>query len=167
MRNINIYIENTSTQIMSLQFDYDTQFLAAGTRNGTINIYNLNFWELDSQINPVDETGTIKADVNQNDVKFPVTWLKWKPKSNYSRAVSTLAACYGDGAVKFWDVTKKESKIKIEEKENNGIYSLDYNSTGSILATGGMDSSLRIYDEPTKKLVQIYSPQGWGEILNH
>ena len=152
---------------MSMKFDENSQLLATGTRNGAINIYNMEYWELETQIEPVDEAGIEDGLISKIDVKFPVTWLKWKPQSRFSRFASTLTASYGNGVVKFWDIYSKESKIKIFESEGQGIYSLDYNSTGSILATGGMDHNLRIYDEPTKAMIQMYSNVGWGEILNH
>lgn len=150
-----------------MQFDENTKFLAAGTRYGTINIYNMEYCELDDQINPVDESAILNGDIPISYEYSPVTCLKWKPRSRYSRTDATLTASYSNGIVKFWDINTKESRIKITETEGQGIYSIDYNSTGSSLATGGADYSLRIYDEKTKTLVQTYSKLGCGEVLNH
>lgn len=152
---------------MSMQFDENTKFLAAGTRYGTINIYNMEYCELDDQINPVNESEILNGDMPISYEYSPVTCLRWKPRSRYSRTAATLTASYSNGIVKFWDINTKESRIKITETEGQGIYSIDYNSTGSSLATGGADYSLRIYDEKTKTLVQTYSKLGCGEVLNH
>jgi WD40 repeat protein len=52
------------------------------------------------------------------------------------------------------------------EEGNKGIYSLDYNSTGTLLATGGADATIRIYDDKTNKVIQSYQP-GLRDVVHH
>ena len=142
-----------------MSFDEESKLLATGSSNGSINIINVNYGEIQTRIDTVDETNSGPADTGLTDVLFPVTWLKWKPKYGGFRGDSNiLAASYGNNLIKIWDTTRTSSPKIIKEEENSGVYTLDYNFSGSTMVSGGADATLRIYDSNNFKVIQEYKP---------
>lgn len=161
-----IFIANTKAQIMALQFDEESNYLAAGMRHGSIHIYNLKYNELETRIDQVDETEYALVDHGPQEVQYPITCLKWQPRYGGLRGRNILAASYGNNMIKIWDTTKKSPLHTIVEPENKGIYSIDYNASGSLLLTGGADATLRVYDDKTKKIVYQFKP-GLNDVVHH
>lgn len=146
---------------MCTQFDSDSKLLATGTMNG-IYIYNLYHEGLEKKIDSV-QTDDELLYLAYNNVA-PVTSIKWKPKYG-GRGNGILAAGYADSRIKIWDTSKSTPQATVEEEGNNGIYSLDYNLSGKMLATGGADAILRLYDDCTMKVTQTY--QSLGMSVHH
>ena len=55
------------------------------------------------------------------------------------------------GALQHWHITSGKCLHTTEEADNQ-IYALDYRPDGLVLATGGKDATVRLYDEATKSL---------------
>ena len=63
-----------------------------------------------------------------------------------------LIASNAAGSVQHWHMTSGKC-LHSTDDENNQVYALDYNADGSLFATAGKDTSLRIYDEATKTMI--------------
>lgn len=148
-----------------MQFDSESKFLATGALNGGMTIYNLYYGHVETTIETPDESDEILPD---GKVRYPITCLRWKPHfGGYRTQSSILAASYGNNVVKIWDTNcTTDPLFKITEEDNTGVYSLDYNVSGGVLATGGADATLRLYDTSNYRLVQEYQP-GFGGKVDH
>lgn len=151
---------------MSTQFDLETKYLATGMRNGAIHVYNLNYGDIEMRIDSAEDKEKTLVDTGFLDVKYPVTWLKWQPRFGGTRSSGILAASYGNNVIKIWDCSRKEVKHTIVETGNTGVYTIDYNMSGSLLVSGGADATLRIYDDATKKCIHQYKP-GLKDVVHH
>lgn len=154
---------------MSLQFNEDSKYMAAGMMHGGIYIYNLHYGEIETRIdwpNVLDESEKAFVELGPNDTKFPVTCIKWQPRYGGLRGGNIFAASYGNNIIKIWDTSRKDPKHIIVESGNTGVYCIDYNSSGSLLVSGGADATLRIYDDPTKKVIKEFQP-GLKDIVHH
>ena len=75
---------------MWMSFDDNSKLLATGAGNGSINIYNLNYGELETWFEAINEKEEGLIDLRTLTVKHPVTWLKWRPKLGGTRNQSTI-----------------------------------------------------------------------------
>jgi WD40 repeat protein len=141
---------------MCTQFDYDSKLLATGSTNG-IHIYDLYIESLDKQLDwiKIDDEAQYLA----HNFRSPVVCLKWKPRWG-GRGSGIIAAGHGNGKLKIWDTSKNAPQCTVEEEGNIGICSIDYDVSGKILATGGADAILRLYDDCTMKVTQTYKSLG-------
>jgi WD40 repeat protein len=156
---------DTKAHIMSVQFDEEAKTLLAGTRNGEINSYSLYYAGLESQIDQF-ELPENPADYTNVEVKYPVTCLKWRPRYGGMRNRGIFAASYGNNQIKVYSSTSPTPLHTIVEGDNKGVYSIDYNTSGSLLVSGGQDATLRIYDAEKLKVVQEYKP-GYQDKVHH
>lgn len=155
----------SKTNITSMTFDENTKFLATGALNGGISVFNLYYGHADTKIETPDESETVLPD---GKVRYPVTWLRWKPNyGGYGSQSHILAASYGNNVIKIWDTSRvRDPQKKITEDGNTGVYSIDFSTTGSVLASGGADATVRLYDTSNYKLIHEYTP-GFGSKVDH
>jgi len=82
----------------------------------------------------------------------------------------TIGSCHG--VIQHWDVgsgkilhTMQETSGAVDQDSGdtggggtgvNQIYALEFSHDGSIFATGGQDTKVRLYDEETKRLYQVF-----------
>ena len=119
--------------LFSLRFEKLDNTIAASYQNGYVVIYNL-----DTQEHVQYFQGS----------ESPVTSLRWKPYSD-SKPKNILLAVGTDGKIIHWHSLTGKILHTLEDKENP-IMCLDYNSEGSMFATGGNDKKVKLYDEYMK-----------------
>lgn len=159
-----ISVEESKLGVTSIQFDPGNKYLAAGLWDSSIEIYNLFTGELSFVLNRADEKAEVPVSTFL-EVKYPVTSMKWRPQKGLSKTQNILVNGWSDGSIKYWHTTSgKLIHSKIEE--GNGIYSIDYNSDGTRLVTGGSDTFIRYYDDEAKDIVQVFKDSS-EEYLSH
>lgn len=155
-------------EIMCVQFDPHTDFLACGTRNAAINVYNMESGELFREIQKADPREYEIRDTGYVDVLYPVTSFRWIPDIGGEIGHDTLVASYANSAIKFWDVGNSKKEYEINERDNLGIYTLDYSRVGDKIATGGVDRKVRVYSNTTKELIcELYGAINDKEHIHH
>lgn len=64
------------------------------------------------------------------------------------------------GEITYWHAASGKSIITIQDPENTDLYALDFSKTGDVLAVGGKDYKVKIYDDSTKSLVSTLEAAG-------
>jgi len=67
---------------------------------------------------------------------------------------NVIVSAQADGYLKHWHATSGKClhQKKIEDDDENQLYTIDYNPDGSLLAVAGKDRYVRLYDESTKTI---------------
>lgn len=131
--------ENTA-EVFVLNFSPDGKLLAAGCGDGSIRVFHASSGRL---------AYTLQSGSN---VALPTTAILFRPVTAATRTKNVLVAANAAGTLQHWHVTSGKCLNTMTE-EDNQILSLAYNEEGTMLATGGKDTAVRVYDEATKSLV--------------
>jgi WD40 repeat protein len=147
-------IGDGDSEVFCMKFDPEDRYLACGYGDGMTRIYNVDSGKLSYTL----------SGLSGND-EMPVTCLNWRPTSASLKTANVLVTGAADGALKHWHATSgKCLHSKIEDPENH-IYCMDFNPDGTLLAVGGRDMHIRIYDETTKSLA--FKMKDLGELPGH
>ena len=62
---------------------------------------------------------------------------------------NVIVSAQADGYLKHWHATSGRClhQKKVEDDDENQLYTIDYNPDGSLLAVAGKDRYVRLYDE--------------------
>ena len=74
--------------------------------------------------------------------------------------MNVLVTAQADGSLKHWHATSGKCLHSRCDDPDNHLYSLDYTLDGTLLATAGRDTKIRIYDETTKALAYVMKERG-------
>jgi COMPASS component SWD3 len=136
-------VGDSSTEIFACRYDPSDKYVACGFGDGAIRVYN-------------SENGKCSFTLSQgggdqfggsNDM--PVCAVRWRPISSFSKTSNVLVSGHADGYLRHWHATSGRClhQKKCEDNEENQLYTIDYNNDGTLLATGGKDKYVRLYDE--------------------
>lgn len=139
-------------EVFTCEFEHEDKFLAVGTSDGSICLYNLINGKL---------TQTIAyTNPNTGDTARAMS-LKWR-KMHYTsdagatRKQSMVLCAYSDGVIhEYVSPIGKLSSTIIEE---NQTFVLDIDPIEEKFATGGKDYKVRIYDFETKEMLMKMTP---------
>jgi len=133
-------ISENSSEIFAIRWSPDGRFIASGTSDGSIMVFNA-------------ETGKLAFVLQQgNAAALPATALRFRPEHEGFRTKNVLVSTNAVGTVQHWHVTSSKCLHSFDEPENQ-IYAVDFSPDGRFFVTGGKDASLRLYDESRKELV--------------
>ena len=145
--NKKIFKKNTfdlgETKILSSRFDFQDSYLAIACEDSIIRVFNT-------------QSNTNKLEYflkDNNNMGIATTCVRWKPKTFQKVLLSTQAT----GVVTIWDVQENEILQQIEE--DNYVYTSDFNNQGTLFATGGSDTKIRIYDLEKKAPISFLMNQ--------
>lgn len=147
---------NSPSSVTSLWFELNEILLAVGYGDGMIRVYDTSNDILEGEFNKVNQT---VWNYDPMETKFPITNMVWMLRHGQSKKdlywTRTLLTSTGDGHVRGWDLNSKERKplFDIDQTKHGGTYGLDIHNETKMLATGGSDYVLWIYDlndEPYK-----------------
>jgi WD40 repeat protein len=124
------------TSYHSLRFNHNDQYLAAGTREGTIRIYNIT-----------TNNYTCELNCNQDSKPGTIQTLRWRPKME-GRTNNILMTACKDQLLEWHTPSRKiVSKIQVPDV----VECVEYSDDGSLIAVGCTSSFIMIYDALTKK----------------
>lgn len=129
------------TQVFSMAYSADDQYLATGYGDGMTRIYNANNGKLSYTLQSF-----------QTDDDMPVTCLAWRPTSAALKTANILVTGSAEGAIRHWHATSGKCLHQKIADPDNHIYAMDFNPDGTLLAVTGKDHKVRVYDETTKSL---------------
>lgn len=145
---LRVTISDNSSEVFCLRFSPDSKYLAAGTGDGAIRVFNSQYGNTAYNL----QGGSSAA--------LPTTSIRFRPLNPAIKTKNVLIAANAAGTVQHWHLTSGKNLHTIEDP-NNQVYALDYSEDGSKFVTAGKDKTLRIYDEATKS-VQVTMSQGIG-----
>ena len=114
------------------------RYAATGHQNGYTAVWDL-------------EAGTKIADLRRNEA--PIWSLTFTTSGR-------LAVAGHDWTVSLWDIRKPESPIHVITGHENPVQAVALSSGGRLLASGGADKKLRLWNLDTLDLVRTYRRQG-------
>jgi WD40 repeat protein len=150
---------------MSIRFNTNSDLLACGTIDSSINVFSMKDECLFKEIQKVPQTESMYISVME-DVRYPVTSIRWIPAMITEATSDTMIASYGNGIIKFWDV-EEQSKLWEIDEPNPGIFCLDYTKLGDKFATGGIDRAIRVYSAKSKKLISEMKTPLDNSVIHH
>lgn len=119
--------------ILTTRYDNKEDQLAVGCEEGMVYIFNVHSGK-------ATKIG-LAIGGKEKDKKNAVTSVRWRPGGEKDFLLLTKI----DGTIEFWD-TKAQS-LSFCRKEENFIYSSDYNFDGMRFITAGQDAIIRVYDQ--------------------
>ena len=81
---------------------------------------------------------------------MPVTSLRWRPVSSTMKTSNVLVTAQANGWIKHWHATSGRCLHSRPTNPDNlqaQLYTIDYNADGLLLATGGDERLIKLYDE--------------------
>lgn len=69
------------------------------------------------------------------------------------KVASILVSVCSNGDITYWHATSGKSIISIQEDNPSDLYAVDFSNAGDLLAVGGKDYNVKIYDDSTKSLI--------------
>jgi WD40 repeat protein len=150
---------------MSIRFNTNSDLLACGTIDSSINVFSMKDECLFKEIQKVTKTESMCISAME-DGRYPVTSMRWIPAMISEETSDTMIASYGNGLIKFWDVEAQSKLYEIDEP-NPGIFCLDYTKLGDKFATGGIDRAIRVYSAKSKKLISEMKTPLDNSVIHH
>lgn len=132
---------DSDAAVFCAKFDAQDKYLAAGYGDGLTRIYNVETQRLAFTL----------MGMGGNE-EMPVSDLAWRPQTASMKTANVLVTCQADGTLKHWHATSGKCLHQVLEDPENHLYTIDFKPDGTLLAVGGRDKSIRVYDETTKTL---------------
>ena len=79
--------------------------------------------------------------------------------------MNVLVSTQADGSLRHWHSTSGKCLHARLDNPEDHLYCLDFNNEGTMLAVGGRDPHVKVYDETTKSLA--YTLKEKGELPGH
>lgn len=137
-------------EVLCVQYSKADQYLAAGTGAGKIHVFSA--------------AGKLRSTLPASYALMPITALCWTQRGN-EKPQETLISDSADGSVTYWDVETKQPLVTLTDR-NFEIYSIDVSKSGTQLATGCRDCSVKVYDCVKHTLVVLLKP-GDSSAIGH
>jgi WD40 repeat protein len=144
-------------EIRFVHFSPDSTLLATASNDGTIKIWNTSTWDIPKPI-PI------------HTLEFPnppyKTWDTWVMEAKFSSDGKILASAFGDNMFWIWDwdnenVTHKlEGHTHVEYPETDS--SVDFSPSEMLLASGGGDGFIKLWDVNSGTEIEIPSMEHNG-----
>ncbi|MBU2581428.1 MAG: serine/threonine protein kinase [Alphaproteobacteria bacterium] len=114
------------------------RYAATGHQDGTTSVWDL-------------EAGTKIADLRRNEA---AVWSLTFTRSG------RLAVASHDWTVSLWEVRKPDAPIHVFEGHDNPVQAVALSNDGNLLASGGADKQIRLWNLNTLDLMREYREQG-------
>ena len=138
LKNNIIYQLGEGSNILSCCYDFDDYYVAYGSDDSIIRVYKTS----------VNKIACCFSDAENYGV--PITCLKFKPIT----VDNILLSARVNGVISIWNIEKNHMISRF--KEENYVYTSEYNRDGTKFATAGYDTKIRVYDQNTLALSSIF-----------
>jgi WD40 repeat protein len=129
--------------LFCVKFSFEDDYFAAGTNNGSIEVYHIL-------------SGSLERSLSNDDIKVPCTSISFRPNDEIGqKSKNVLVAGYADGSLIQWHFTSGKVLYKSKPNPNNQINCISYCTDGKKFVTGGSDFVVRVYDDVTKKCIEL------------
>jgi WD40 repeat protein len=142
---------NHELEQLCCRFDPEDTLVAAGNSHGSISIF---------PVGSILERPITIEPLSGEDTGLPIACLRWRPNSGLNANNHVLVSACTDGSISYWHGLTGKLLHSTKEK-NNQVYCLDYNHDGSLLASGGLDKTIRVYDENSKTVISSLATAVW------
>ena len=85
---------------------------------------------------------------------------RWKPHQADGKSTNILVSTSADGCITYWHATTGKCILSLKDPNESDLYCLDFRKDGGLLAAGGRDCTIKLYDENTKALIASLKDQG-------
>ncbi|MDF1659959.1 MAG: WD40 repeat domain-containing protein, partial [Verrucomicrobiales bacterium] len=148
-RKVLLSLGGHRSSITALAFSADGSQLVSGDFRGEIRVWKMNLEGVDlSSDRPTRVVNSIKIVGHES----PIYGVKFSPEANY-----LVSAC-DSGVIKIWEQLGSlfiEFASLLEHRK--GVRSLDYSPNGKLIASGGVDRKLLLWDATTGTLLNELS----------
>jgi len=76
------------------------------------------------------------------------------------KTANILVSVSAGGEITYWHAASSKSIITIQNPDNTDLYALDFSKIGDMLAVGGKDYKVKLYDDSTKSLISELEAAG-------
>ncbi|KAJ3396179.1 hypothetical protein HDU92_003851 [Lobulomyces angularis] len=136
------FIKREESEVFCVKFSPSNEFILVGLGNGNIQVYS-------TKTNGIVNTlANFSPEVD--GVKLPVNCFSFRPERKEFKHGNVVVAGYTDGKLVHWHYPTGQRLSVIDENDNQ-IFTCQYNQIGSLLASGGANSYISIYDGITQK----------------
>jgi COMPASS component SWD3 len=132
--------KHEDTELYSLKFSPDQQYLVGSGGNGFISVYSLATNAKEFVLDP------------KMTAPVPCTSIAFRPDNTSHKNKNVLGATYADGSIKHWHITTGQLMSSIDV-ENVQFLHLDYSKDGSKFSAAASDNQIRVYDGVTHQVV--------------
>ncbi|XP_027342987.1 angio-associated migratory cell protein-like [Abrus precatorius] len=123
--DLKFHLQGHTDSISSLAFSYDGQFLASGSLDGNVRVW--------------DAFGNLQGELEGPGAQGGIEWIRWHPREH-----KILAGC-SDSTVWMWDAVSFNF-LNIFGHGDGRVTCGDFTSDGSRICAGSEDSTLMIRD---------------------
>ena len=103
--NMDIDTLQPNVQVFCVRWSPDAQFLAAGSEDGVIRVYN----------SKGQQAYELNSAPNSN---LPTTCVRFRPLNRDSKTKNVLISANADGSVQHWHMTSQKRLFHLEETDN-------------------------------------------------
>ncbi|EFN78105.1 Uncharacterized WD repeat-containing protein alr2800, partial [Harpegnathos saltator] len=141
-------------EVLCICYTEAYDFLAAGLANGLLKFYRLATGE--------DALTLCDAEMMQNPA--PTTAVKHRPVHDSHPITHTVIATYANGCVKCWHYPTAQCLYTI--REDRQTLGLAYHPVLPKFVTVGDDTTLRLYDEETKRRERVFRASDSTDVMD-
>jgi WD40 repeat protein len=161
-------LEGHSDEVWAVSFSPDGKFLASGSSDNTIKIWEVGSWELiktleghSDSVSSVSFSRDGKLFASGSWDKTIKIWKLVKTLGGHSEGVYSisfspngkfLASGSGDSTIKIWEVESWRLVITLEG-HSEGVNSVSFSPDGRFLASGSSDNTIKIWKVGSWRLV--------------
>eukprot|EP01017_Pseudomicrothorax_dubius_P010530 TRINITY_DN13774_c0_g1_i5.p1 TRINITY_DN13774_c0_g1~~TRINITY_DN13774_c0_g1_i5.p1 ORF type:complete len:365 (-),score=62.76 TRINITY_DN13774_c0_g1_i5:167-1261(-) len=136
------------SEVFTARIDPEDNLIATGCSDGLIKIFDINLSK---------SLRSVFACIGE---PIPITGLRWRPSTQINNTKNILVSCSADGNISYWHATTGKLIHRITEAGNQ-VLGIDFRSDGELLASGGKDYKVRVYDDDTKSLSVVFNGAEW------
>ncbi|MDH3943673.1 MAG: WD40 repeat domain-containing protein [Anaerolineae bacterium] len=190
--NLRLMLKDHITSIRSIAWSADGKYIASGGYDGTVIIWdaingtNVQEWKMrggsvfDIAWHPIERLLAISTSYGDIVIWEADNWREYRGFRGHDGNVETIAWAPGgeylgsggsDGVINLWDFEGILPTVSLSGHgpdpgqglvPNRTVYSLAWHPEGNLLASGGVDGMVRIWDPLlSKQLEMLVSSQSW------
>eukprot|EP01062_Namystynia_karyoxenos_P060051 TRINITY_DN51532_c0_g1_i1.p1 TRINITY_DN51532_c0_g1~~TRINITY_DN51532_c0_g1_i1.p1 ORF type:complete len:369 (+),score=94.43 TRINITY_DN51532_c0_g1_i1:98-1204(+) len=131
--------------VFCVRFSHDGKYLACTFGNGALRLLDVQNWQTVQRVKPLAH----------NPEGLAMTCVRWRPHCP-RKSYDLVTSCSSGAAIMWtWDQDDPKAELDCQHtilEAGNETMCCDYSQDGNMIATGGKDHCVRIYDTLSTKL---------------